>query len=222
MSQSNAMMDEAALRSGMVTAACQLISAGLNRGTSGNIGVRLGENLLVTPSGVPVDAMTPENMVELDFSGNTKDNIKPTSEWRIHRDILAARPDVNAIVHTHATYATVLACQHLDIPPFSYMIATAGGDTIRCSPYALFGTQELSDHALTALQDRKACLLAHHGMIALGASLNEALSVAIEVESLCEQYWRVLQIGEPQILSDAQMQEVIEAFKGYGQWAEKD
>ena len=214
--------EETNLRTGMVAAARQLVASGLNRGTSGNIGVRLGDSLLVTPSGVPVDALTPESMVELDFSGQPKGGLKPTSEWRIHRDILAARPDVNAVVHTHATYATVLACQHLDIPPFSYMIAAAGGDTIRCAPYALFGTQVLSDHALTALQDRKACLLAHHGMIALGDSLDAALSLAIEVESLCEQYWRVLQIGKPNILSDAQMQEVIEAFKGYGQWAEKD
>lgn len=212
---------EAALRESMVAAAQQLVTSGLNRGTSGNIGVRSGNNLLVTPSGVPVEAMTTESMVELDFSGQTNNRIKPTSEWRMHRDILAARPEINAVVHTHATYATVLACQHLDIPPFSYMIAAAGGDTIRCAPYALFGSQALSDNALTALQDRKACLLAHHGMIALGHDLAEALSVAIEVESLCEQYWRVLQISEPKILSDAQMQEVIEAFKGYGQWTEK-
>ncbi len=212
---------EAALRESMVAAAQKLVATGLNRGTSGNIGARLGDGLLVTPSGVPVDAMTASGMVALDFAGQSTSNIKPTSEWRLHRDILAARPEVNAVVHTHATYATVLACQHLDIPPFSYMIAAAGGDTIRCAPYALFGTQALSDNTVTALKNRKACLLAHHGMVALGHNLDEALSLAIEVESLCEQYWRVLQLGEPKILSDAQMQEVIEAFKGYGQWAEK-
>ena len=184
-----------------------------------NLGVRCGNGLLITPSGVPVEAMTPKSIVLLDSDGHTVSPIKPSSEWRIHRDILTARPETNAVVHTHSTFATTLACQRLDIPPFHYMIAAAGGDTIRCAPYALFGSQALSDHALTALEGRQACLLAHHGMIALGRNLDEALAIAIEVESLCEQYWRVLQIGEPKILTDAQMREVIAQFGSYGQWA---
>ena len=214
--------DEVTLRRGMVESAHRLVALGLNRGTSGNLGVRCGAGLLVTPSGTSVEAMTPESMVVLDFSGNPQGTIKPTSEWRIHRDILAARPDINAVVHTHSTFASTLACQQIDLPPFHYMIAVAGGDTIRCTPYALFGSQALSEHALAAIEGRKACLLGHHGMIALGRDLDEALAIAVEVEALCEQYWRVLQIGVPKILTDAQMQEVIEQFSHYGQWAIKD
>lgn len=220
---------KAALRRDMLAAAQKLVVLGLNRGTSGNIGLRCGDGMLVTPSGTPVDEMKPESMVLLDASGNIKGNtsgstmnsIKPTSEWRIHRDILAARPEIGAVVHTHSTFATTLACMHLDIPAFHYMIAVCGGDTIRCAPYALFGSQSLSEHALVALQDRKACLLAQHGMIALGRDLKDALAVAEEVESLCEQYWRILQIGEPKILSTEQMDEVLEQFKDYGQWNSK-
>jgi len=208
---------EITLRAEMLATAHKLVALRLNRGTSGNIGVRYGDNLLVTPSGVPVDDMTPEMMVTLDFSGKFTGESKPTSEWRIHRDILAARTDVGAVVHTHSTFATTLACLHREIPPFHYMIAAAGGDSIRCAPYALFGSQALSDHALKALDGRKACLLAQHGMIALGRDLNDALAVAEEVESLCEQYWRILQVGEPKLLNSEQMQEVLEQFKGYGQ-----
>jgi L-fuculose-phosphate aldolase len=155
-------------------------------------------------------------MVAMDFSGQVMRAGKPSSEWRFHRDILLARPEVGGIVHTHSRFATAFACLHQDIPAFHYMIAMAGGDSIRCSPYGLFGTQELSDHALRALAGRKACLLGNHGMIALGADLADALALAIEVESLCEQYWSALQLGEPYILSALQMAEVIEKFKGYG------
>ena len=214
--------DQAALRLRMLAAARKLVDLKLNRATSGNLGVRWGDGFLVTPSGVTVEDMQPESMVALNFSantiGSTTNNIKPSSEWRIHRDILAARPDIGAVIHTHSTFATTLACLHRDIPPFHYMIAVCGGDTIRCAPYALFGSQELSDTALAALEGRKACLLAHHGMIALGRDLNDALAVAEEVESLCEQYWRILQISEPKLLSSAQMSEVLEQFKDYGQW----
>ncbi|RJX30716.1 MAG: class II aldolase [Oxalobacter sp.] len=213
--------EEHSHRQSMLAAARQLVARGLNRGTSGNISVRCNDGLLLTPSGVSVDALTSDMMVKLDFEGNARvaiNNTKPSSEWRMHRDILAARPDVGAVVHTHATFATTLACLHRDIPPFHYMIALAGGDSIRCAPYALFGSQTLSDHALTALTDRYACLLAQHGMIALGRDLDHALAIAEEVESLCEQYWRVLQIGEPKLLSPAQMADVLEQFKTYGQW----
>ncbi len=210
--------DEADLRFAMQTAAQRLVELGLNRGASGNIGLRCGNGFLVTPSGLSANAMTPEMIVALDMAGNYAGAIKPSSEWRIHRDILAARPDVGAVVHTHSMFATTLACLHRDIPPFHYMIAAAGGDSIRCAPYALFGSQALSDHALAALDGRYACLLAQHGMIALGRDLEHALTVAEEVESLCEQYWRILQIGEPKLLSVDQMNQVLEQFKTYGQW----
>lgn len=173
---------------------------------------------MVTPSGVTAEEMTPAGMVAMDFSGDVIGAGSPSSEWRFHRDILAERPEIGAVIHTHSRYATALACLNREIPPFHYMIAVVGGDTIRCAPYALFGSQMLSDLALQALQNRKACLLGNHGMIALGEDLADALAVTIEVESLCEQYWSALQVGAPNLLSDCQMQEVLEKFKGYGRW----
>ncbi len=203
-------------RQAMVQAMQRLAALGLNRGSSGNVSVRRGETFLVTPSGVAAEDLLPQAMVEMDFNGAVLGDGKPSSEWRFHRDILAARPEVGAVVHTHSRYATTLACLQREVPAFHYMIAAAGGDSIRCAPYALFGTQELSGVALAALQDRRACLLGNHGMIAVGGDLDAALALAVEVESLCAQYWSALQLGQPQILSDAQMQDVLEKFKGYG------
>ena len=205
-----------ALRSQMRATAMRLSDLGLNRGSTGNVSARGANHWLVTPSGVPPEALTAESMVALDFAGQVLGAGKPSSEWRFHRDIFVARPEVGGIVHTHSRFATAFACVQRDIPSFHYMVAMAGGDSIRCAPYALFGTQALSDHALIALTDRKACLLGNHGMIAVGADLEDALALAIEVESLCEQYWSALQLGEPQLLSTEQMQEVMEKFKGYG------
>lgn len=200
----------------MVEAAQKLTAQGINGATSGNIGVRLARSFLVTPSGVASDELLPEAIVEMGFSGAVVGAGKPSSEWRFHRDILAARAEIGAIVHTHSRYASSLACLRRDIPAFHYMIAVAGGDSIRCAPYAIFGSQELSDLALQALENRKACLLANHGVIALGVDLAEALALAFEVESLCQQYWCALQLGEPHLLSDPQMQAVLERFKTYG------
>jgi L-ribulose-5-phosphate 4-epimerase len=213
------MQGELKLRAAMVRASLELAEHGLNRGTSGNVGARCGDRILVTPSGVPARDLTPQSMVLLAASGDVIGAGRPSSEWRFHRDILMSRDEVHAIVHVHSPFATTLACLGLEIPPFHYMIAAAGGATIRCAPYALFGTQELSDHALAALQDRRACLLANHGMIAVGRDLDHALALCVEVESLCEQYWRARQIAEPRHLSDAQMAEVLEKFKTYGQHA---
>lgn len=196
----------------------RLLDLGLNKGTSGNVSVRVPDGLLITPTGMEVDEMTPDDMVWMDDRGNIHGERQPSSEWRFHRDILAARPEVNAVIHSHAMYATTMACLHQEVPPFHYMIAVTGSDRIRCAPYALFGSQALSDHALAALQDSRACLLANHGMIVLGEDLDRALAVAVEVENLCEQYWRALQVGEPHLLSEQQMAEVFERFKGYGKW----
>jgi L-fuculose-phosphate aldolase len=193
----------------------------LNRGTSGNVSVRAGEGLLITPSGVTVEAMTPHDMVWMGFDGKPQGERQPSSEWRFHRDIYAARLEVGAVIHTHSMFATTLACLRRDIPPFHYMIALVGGANIRCAPYALFGSQELSRVALQALEGRKACLLANHGMIALGKDLDQALDVTVAVETLCEQYWRALQVGEPHLLTAQQMAEVMEQFKGYGGWKEE-
>ena len=210
-------------RENLLKVAQKLIETGLNKGTAGNASVRLKENgsdgFLVTPSGMAVEDMSAASMVKMQFDGSYEQGKIPSSEWRFHRDILASRTDVNAIVHTHSMFATTLACLHKDIPPFHYMIAVVGGDTIRCAPYALFGSQALSDNALAALIDRKACLLANHGMIALGRDLDDALAVSVEVENLCEQYWRALQLGEPHILTEAEMREVFQQFRGYGKWA---
>ena len=207
---------ESVLRLALVAAARSLTTQGLNRGTSGNIGVRLNASFLITPSGAPTEMLLPETMVEMDFSGAVLGVGKPSSEWRFHRDILMARSDIGAVVHTHSRYATAFACLQREIPAFHYMIARAGGESIRCTPYAVFGSQALSDLALLALENRKACLLGNHGVIALGFDLADAMSMALEVESLCEQYWSALQVGEPNLLSAEQMQEVLEKFKDYG------
>ena len=209
-------------RENLLSIAQKLIETGLNKGTAGNASVRCGDGFLVTPSGMAVEDMSAASMVQMQFDGSYEQGKIPSSEWRFHRDILASRADINAVIHTHSMFATTLACLHKDIPPFHYMIAIVGGDTIRCALYALFGSQALSDNALAALTDRKACLLANHGMIALGRDLGDALAVTIEVENLCEQYWRALQLGEPHILTEAEMHEVFQQFKGYGKWSTLD
>jgi len=215
------------LRESLLQATRKLAELGLNRGTSGNASVRDGSGLLVTPSGMDIESMTPHHMVAMEMDGTvhdpiTQDNagtVKPTSEWRFHRDILRARPEAGAVIHTHSVFATTLACLRRDIPPFHYMIAVGGGDSIRCAPYALFGSQDLSDKALLALQGRRACLLANHGMLAIGETLKEALDVAVEVETLCELYLRALQVGEPALLNEQEMADVVAQFKGYSKWA---
>lgn len=198
----------------------QLQLAGLNKGTSGNVSVRNNAGFLITPSGMPVEALSTQAMVQMGLDGSAEADKKPSSEWRFHRDILQHRSEMNAVVHTHSMFATTLACLQREIPAFHYMIAVAGGNSIRCASYALFGSQALSDAALVALQGRKACLLANHGMIALGRDLTEALSIAVEVENLAEQYWRALQLGMPYILDDDEMQAVFRQFKGYGNWVQ--
>ncbi|MFM6979749.1 MAG: class II aldolase/adducin family protein [Methylophilaceae bacterium] len=204
-------------------ALCQrLEQLGLHKGTSGNVSLRCEQGFWITPSGKDNAELQAEDMVLMDLAANCLSPGKPSSEWRFHRDIYQAKPEVQAVVHTHSMFATSLSCLRNDIPAFHYMIAVAGGDSIRCAPYALFGSQALSDHALQALQQRHACLLANHGMIATGRSAQHALSVALEVETLCEQYWRALQVGQPHILSDAEMQQVFEQFKGYGDWGKNN
>lgn len=206
------------MRAELLAIAQQLAALGLNKGTSGNVSVRHEDGFLITPSGMDVADMQTSSMVIMSMDGTTQSAGKPSSEWRFHRDIYQAKPEVGAVVHTHSMFATTLSCLQKDIPPFHYMIAMAGGDNIPCAPYALFGTQALSDSAIAALKDRKACLLANHGMIAIGRDLKQALAITQEVETLCEQYWRALQIGQPYILSQQEMAEVFEQFKGYGSW----
>jgi len=203
-------------REQIIETSLEMERVGLTRGSSGNISLRTEAGFLVTPSGMPPRTLTPEDIVEMDMAGTPSGARKPSSEWRFHRDIYAARPEINAIVHGHPPFGIALASHGRGIPAFHYMVAMAGGRDIRCAPYATYGTQELSDYAVTALEGRFACLLANHGMIAAGKTLERALALAIEVESLAEGYWRALQIGEPVILGDAEMDVVIEKFKSYG------
>ena len=215
------MLDDVALREEVIATALAMNAAGINRGKSGNVSVRLRrdgfDGFLVTPSGLPYADTVPGDIVAMTLAGDAEGDRAPSSEWRFHRDIYRSRPDAGAIVHTHAPFATSLACLHRPIPPFHYMVAVAGGTDIRCAPYATFGTQALSDHAVAALADRRACLLANHGTIALGSSLPTALALAVEVETLAEMYWRVLQIGEPILLSEVEMAVVLDRFATYGQ-----
>ena len=208
--------DSRALRARVIATARRMNALGINRGKSGNVSARIDSGFLVTPSALPYDETTPDDIVMVDRDGRSAGRRRPSSEWRFHRDIYAVRAEVEAIVHTHSPFATTLACLDRGIPAFHYMIAVAGGTDIRCAPYATFGTQALSDHAVRALIDRRACLLSHHGMIAVGASLDAALALAVEVETLSEMYWRALQIGEPRVLDDVEMQAVLEQFKSYG------
>jgi L-fuculose-phosphate aldolase len=209
-------MTELQLRKQILDAAKAMNSLGINRGTSGNVSARWKKGFLITPSGRRYEDTKPADMVFIDNAAKPSGKWAPSSEWRFHFDIYRNRSDVQAVVHTHSSFATTLACLKKDIPAFHYMIAVAGGNNIRCAPYATFGTQKLSDHALKALNGRKACLLANHGMIATGESLQKALSLAVEVEALCEQYWRALQIGKPRILSAREMSTVIRKFRDYG------
>ena len=216
MLDSGLLAQEKNLREQLVAISNQLVLLGLNRGTSGNCSTRLAEYFLITPSGVPAKQLTPEAIVKLDYSGNIIGSGRPSSEWQFHCDILASRPEINAIVHTHSLHATSQACMHKEIPAFHYMIAVAGGDSIRCAPYETFGSKALSISAIKALENRLACLLENHGLIALGDDLDGALALALEVETLCEQYTYVQLLGDPHILSKSQMDEVLEKFKGYG------
>jgi L-fuculose-phosphate aldolase len=203
-------------RQSIIDACLRMNALGINQGTSGNISVRHGDGMLITPTSVAYEAMTPEQIVFMRLDGTVDANQRPSSEWRFHRDILKARPEINAVVHAHPPYATTLAIMGREIPPVHYMIAAAGGDSIRCAPYATFGTEELSRHALTALQDRLACLLAHHGMIAIGPSLDRAMWLAVEVETLARQYHGSLQIGTPPLLSTSEIEKVRAKMSGYG------
>jgi L-fuculose-phosphate aldolase len=203
----------------LVIAACrELTRRGLTYGTSGNVSVR-GDagRFFVSPSGMEYASLQAHDVPLMDLDGRWFGRRRPSSEWRFHRDIFKSRHDVGAIVHTHSPRATALACTGRGIPAFHYMVAVAGGSDIRCAPYHPFGTQELSAAALTALQDRKACLLANHGVIATGADLAGAVALAGEVENLALQYGVALALGDVRILDDAEMSRVVEKFRTYGQ-----
>ncbi|SFG59533.1 class II aldolase/adducin family protein [Methylobacterium gossipiicola] len=206
----------------VVAAMRDLIGLGLSQGTSGNVSVRHGDGFLVSPTGIPADILTPDDIVPMTFAGTWDHRLAPSSEWRFHRDILARRPEIGAVVHAHPTYCTAFALCGRDIPAVHYMIAAVGGPTIRCAPYAPYGTDALSDLALAALEGRAGCLLANHGMIATGPTLEKALWLAVEMETLCRQYAIALQVGTPVILPDDEIARTVERFKTYGPRARTD
>lgn len=204
------------LRNELLASARAMGAARLNTGTAGNVSVRIAGGMLITPSGTAPETCRPEDMVFVAEDGTPTGRLAPSSEWRFHRDLYASRPEAGAILHAHAPFATALACQRREIPPFHYMIARFGGSTVRCARYATFGTQALSDNIVVAMEGRSACLMANHGMLVFGRNLGSALALAIEFETLCEQFWRTCQLGEPVLLSDAEMAEVVERFRWYG------
>ena len=208
--------DETKKRQAIIDACRRMNALGINQGTSGNISVRHGDGLLITPTSIPYESMTQDQIVFMGLDGSHAKTQKPSSEWRFHLDILRSRGDVDAVVHAHPIYCTILAIMGLEIPPIHYMIAAAGGDNIRCAPYATYGTPELSAHALKALEGRQACLLDHHGMIAVGPSLAKAMWLAVEVETLARQYHGCLQIGRPPLLPVDEIERVRQKMAGYG------
>ncbi len=209
-------MTEPELKAAVLATARAMNAERLNRGAAGNVSVRHGDGFLVTPTGMAYDACEPDDIVFVGLDGKPQGRRKPSSEWRFHRDIYAARTEAGAIVHAHAPFAVSLACMGCAIPPFHYMVARFGGTDVRCADYATFGSQALSDVVVAALRERSACLMAHHGMVVFGRDLGQALALAVELEALCEQYWRVLQIGGPRLLPDDEMAKVLSAFADYG------
>ena len=212
------MSDESWARQSVIDTALELERTGLSPQQSGNVSLRFDGDMLITPTGMNYHDLLPDDIVRMSFDGKVGAGQRvPSSEWHMHAAIYAARAEAQAIVHAHSDYATTLAVMHRDIPPFHYMVALLGGRDIRCAPYATFGTAELGPLAVAAIADRKACLLAHHGQIAFGRDLAEALKLAHEVEILSGQYWRALQIGEPPLLPDDEMARVVAKFQHYGQ-----
>lgn len=211
-------MNVAAARTALTTVMQDLARAGLNHGAAGNASVRIDGGMLITPTGARPHALRDEQHVEMALDGTVgAHQCVPSSEWRFHRDIYVTRADAHAVVHVHSPYATALACQRREIPAFHYMISLGGGDSIRCARYATFGTQALSDAVLEALAARRACLLANHGLVALGDSLPAAYELTLAIEDLAHQYCVALQCGGPTLLTASEMQDVLQRFKTYGQ-----
>ncbi len=217
-------MKQTSLKQAVIDYAIKLNSSGLSAGKSGNVSVRCDEGMLITPTGMDYHDLSVEDIVLLKLDGSLAESTSsappkrlPSSEWHFHCGIYQSRPDIEAIVHAHPAFSTALACTGRHIPAFHYMVAVAGGKQIPIAPYALFGTEELSGYVVNTLENYQACLLENHGMIALGTSLDSAFNLAVEVESLAQQYCQALTLGKVKLLSDTQMDAVIEQFIGYGQ-----
>ena len=213
------MSSEKDIRQAIIDKCRWMNASGLNQGTSGNISARFGDTMLISPSATPYDALTLDMITAMPVNGEYgawEGPLKPSTEWRFHLDIMKARPDVGGIVHTHATYSTVLAIARKEIPACHYMIAAFGGTNVRVAGYARFGTRELSELAILALEGRSACLLANHGMIATGTSLDQAMWRAVELETIARQYYLSLSIGGPVLLSEQEIAETTKGFSSYG------
>lgn len=214
------MTNENTARQTIIEACRKLTALGLTQGTSGNISVRYKDRMLITPSAVPYEQMRPGMIASLDLSGAEPQvwdgPMRPSSEWRFHWLCMKQRPDVTAVVHGHPPYCTALAILRKEIPPCHYMIATFGGSNVRCAEYALFGSMELAKNVVRALEGRHACLLANHGMVATGQGLDQAMWRAAELEALARQYHLASQMGAPVLLSEAELEEALARFSGYG------
>lgn len=213
------MNTEGELREAAAAAVRRLDALGMNRGSTGNLSLRWGEGMLITPTGMGADDLQPADLVWLGWDGTQRGPWQPSSEWHFHQAVYLARPNLHALVHTHSTHAAALACLRRELPAFHYMVAVAGGDSVPCVPYQLFGTEALSQAVAGAFAERDACLMANHGLVAGGSTLAKAMKVAQEIESLCEVYLKALAVGEPTVLSRADMAAVIEKFASYGKAA---
>lgn len=211
--------DETALRQRLLDALRRLDQRGLNRGSTGNLSHRLGDGMLITPTGMGADELSIDDLVWLGFGGTLRGRWQPSSEWHFHQALYRARPELQAVVHTHSPQATALACLRRELPPFHYMVAVAGSDRVRCAAYHLFGSAELSAAVLDAMQGAKACLLANHGLLSAGGSLEEAMKITFEIEALCGSYLAALAAGAPVLLDSDQMAAVMARFEGYGRSA---
>lgn len=219
MSEATTACSELQLRQQLIDTARQLNSSGLSVGKSGNVSARFGDGLLITPTGLAYEQLQTKDIVYLNAHGlpMSKSEPAPSSEWHFHCNVYRARADIGAIVHCHSNYATALACTARKIPAFHYMVAVAGGKEIPLASYALFGTEELSTAVVDCLQTVNACLMQNHGQLAIAATLTQAFNLAMEVETLATQYTLAKTLGKVQLLTDQQMDAVLEQFKGYGQ-----
>lgn len=212
-------MSDSALRAEIVARCKELDERGLNRGASGNMSARMGDSILITPSAIPYTELEPDMLAVMPLGGEGGEwegPLKPSTEWRFHLELMRARPDVNAVVHTHAQFSTILSIARTPIPAIHYMITAFGGMEIPCCDYECYGTPELSDAILSAIGTMNGCLMANHGMLTLGANLGRATWLAFELEAMAHQYWHVLQIGGPELLTESQIETVKAGFATYG------
>lgn len=210
--------DSPALRQAIIDACLQMNASGVNQGTSGNISVRIGDRLLITPSAIAYEAMTPDMLVTLPLEGDgpPAGDYPPSSEWRFHRALLAARPEMHAVVHAHPVHCTALAMNRMTIPACHYMVAAFGGDHVPLAGYARFGSAALADLVLAAMAGKSGCLMANHGAVVLGETLPRAMWRMEELETLAHGYAISLTVGTPVLLDAAEIDEALDAFAGYG------